>query len=381
MSRDQMASADTCFVTSLPQELIDKVLDEIGPDLDALKSCSLVCHTWLSRSTQNLFAQARVCVRAVEGVADADVMYALLGPGRIHDYVTTLSMYQVLFEQWAVVKTLPRLRKLYVCSYSDMFEQNTEAPLVVPEPFALGRSIDILVVYLMPLHLLDWILRMFDTIDTLDIHTIKDVAVPTKPAHHIVRSCHTKYIGRTVFNYIADALDTDGLESVTIDVDGYGVLADAFVKKVERSIKAYHHIDRTINFRALRSPVLSACQNLTSVSLSTHAFNPNRPDFFDRTVAFLGALPPNVEHIGLVYTTYWTTAGELAQKVLQCAWDKLGFALLKYTRLIRLAIGAERDRPWYDGYPEYPKFLDDPSLGESILGRLPEELRDRVVFV
>lgn len=117
------------------------------------------------------------------------------------------------------------------------------------------------------------------------------------------------------------------------------------------------------------------------MSLSTHAFNPDFPDFFDRTVAFLGALPPNVAYIGLVYTTYWTIAGELAQKVLQCAWGRLGFALLKYTRLTRLAIGAQWDQPWYDGYPEYPKFLDNPGLGEMILERLPEELRDRVVFV
>ncbi|OCH87435.1 hypothetical protein OBBRIDRAFT_736158, partial [Obba rivulosa] len=43
------------MTSELPPELTDRVIDFLHDDLNALRSCALVCHAWLSASRYHVF--------------------------------------------------------------------------------------------------------------------------------------------------------------------------------------------------------------------------------------------------------------------------------------------------------------------------------------
>ncbi|GJE95336.1 hypothetical protein PsYK624_115200 [Phanerochaete sordida] len=385
MAHHPAVAASSRCISELPQELHDKILDEVGPDFATLKNCSLVCRSWLPRSTTNLFAHARVCVLATEDDADSEVLQAVRAPGRLHDNVVALSLCRLSSEEWRVVQELPRLRKLtvYCC---DQCPLRTDSPTPVPAPCPSTRNIEVLDVQCVPLDVLDWLLCMFDNIGSLRIPRITSrLTTPPTARRHAVRSVTLQGSGHAVFHYLADTLRSDALESLEIDVEGpyspgdeHEPLADAFVRQVGRSIKSYHHIDRKPIYRTLDLPSLSGCAGLTSVTLSTGALNAvHFPSKHARVIECLGSLPPGVEHVKLVYTSHWNSAGELAEMVGQCGWGALGAALLQCARLARFEIGVVHIHRW----PSCPRFEDDPALGEVIRQTLPKRLRDMVEFV
>ncbi|GJE95331.1 hypothetical protein PsYK624_115150 [Phanerochaete sordida] len=367
----------------LPQELSDKVIDEVGSDLPTLRNCSLVCRGWLPRSAKSLFSHAEVHVRSVWN--DAELIRTLLAPGRVSYNVTTLSLHKANFDEWRVVKELPRLHTLtvyccYMCGLPD-----AEMLVAIPGPLSSGRRIEVVDVQCVPLGALDWLLHMFTGIDTLRVHCITPWTATPPSTRHVVRSLRSQYNGHAVFRYLTETLDATALEELEIDVsgpferdDGHEALVEAFVQNVGREIKRYRHIDRLPMNYTPHPPNLSRCAKLTSAVLSTAALNPFYfPNDHERALAFLDALPPGVEHVRLTYMPYWENAAELAAKVRQCSWGALGAVLLKYGRLSRLDISVEHMQPWR----AFPQYLDDPALSEEIRQKLPERFRDMVNFV
>lgn len=59
------------YISLLPPELVDGILDRISDDLTSLKACTTVCKGWINRSRYHLFSSLRVC-----GTSDGFVGFA-----------------------------------------------------------------------------------------------------------------------------------------------------------------------------------------------------------------------------------------------------------------------------------------------------------------
>lgn len=282
---------------------MDIILDELGPEVETLESCSLTCRSWLARSTENLFKHSRVRIYSTED--EADLIHALQPPGRVQQNVVKLSLFHLSFEQWRLVAGLPRLRDftVYCCAGCGSEHEGS----VVPPPVSTGRSIGLLNIDCVPLPMLVWLLRLFSAVDTLQLRCIDPTGLPPPaPGMRLtVANLDMRILPAQTFAYLTAALNADALESLTIDAaspyqaeDGHETLVSDFVRVNGRHIKRYHHINHMSGYNAPYPPDLSSCPGLTSVALTTDALNPfYNTDGLRRALAFLDALPPGVQRI------------------------------------------------------------------------------------
>lgn len=90
------------FIPQLPPELVDEVIDKLSDDITALKTCTTVCRTWISRSRFHLFSTLRV-----GGPAEAFIAFAAFLQTTNHaSYTAVTGAHDMPYTGLSMVRTL-----------------------------------------------------------------------------------------------------------------------------------------------------------------------------------------------------------------------------------------------------------------------------------
>ncbi|EKM53904.1 uncharacterized protein PHACADRAFT_196346 [Phanerochaete carnosa HHB-10118-sp] len=373
------------LVERLPQELVDKIIDELSTDRRALRSCSLTSRRWLSRSSRHLFASFTLA-----GVNDiAPVLQSAQrtqSTQRILSNIVDLTLFIPSFDYLKLIENLPLLRELTIWEIDDPAEEES---LSMPRLKAAGRTIVILEVHRISIFLVDSLLWLFESVGTLRLRDLYHFgAVPPCPAQHVVKNLDMRYIHPRLLRHVSMVLDHSALEGLTTQPlspyeDGLQPVLNDFTQAVGRNLRAFHlmyYSAMCADFGPARLPILSSCAHMTSVTLTTDAFthhsHPIRPS---RALAFLTSLPAAVCHVRLELKYYepWIRGATLVQKIQEVDWAAIGRALGAYANLASLEIGVKRTYHM----PNHESFADDLSAQAAVLERLPARLGAVVVFI
>lgn len=370
-----------CSPCRLPQELLDTIVDKLAGDIDTLKSCTLASPLLHSRSTANLFAArpAHIPRWAIERLS------TVRASPRIREHIVSLGLELLCFEQWRIVKDLPRLRELTI-THCEPTDGGAAASPPPPEP--TGRAIGYLKLYRIPLYCADWVLRLFASIGRLCFHYVHaDPVVPLAPARHIVRHLQTNYLDAAALRYLSSAVDPAALETLETNVsgpfytgDGHETVVHEFVQVLGRHIWNYRFATLMSSYFHPDPPNLTALGSITHVTLRTDSFDRARyPRQWELDLAFLASLPPRVCHLTLLWDNCGHLDGdnELVEGIQAVDWDAVSRALDYYADLTRLRIGAVTDGPWVPFRP----LKDNEAAQVAILAGFSARLRYIIRFV
>ncbi|KIP02917.1 hypothetical protein PHLGIDRAFT_130450 [Phlebiopsis gigantea 11061_1 CR5-6] len=211
-------------IAALPQELVDHIIDDIGPsDKRAAASLTLTCNAWTSRSSKHLFNTVNVFTAELpEFLAQA------AGSSRLASHVTELTISQPMrgddgFDLTpfvpAILHTLPRLSALSVFGERISVQAGLPAP-----PAGQRRTLALLRLSHTHIEALPELLQLFDTVDTLHLDQvyIPPCAVepaPAPPARHLrVRALFFDG-SRPTFEALSALLQRDVLQYLHLKCD------------------------------------------------------------------------------------------------------------------------------------------------------------------
>jgi hypothetical protein len=233
-------------ITSLPQELVDQILDDIGAgDKRAAASCALTCNSWTPRSSKHLFHSVNVFTTHLQ-----EFLAQAKGSSRLASHVANFSISQPLHGHDGfdltpfvhdILRTLPNLRNLSV------FGERISLRSCL-SPVSGGRRYDLTLLRLSSVHVeaLPELLSLFDHIGTLYLdqaYIPAPLGSSTAKQHHLrvdALHCDTSL---SALEPLWLSLAKDSLKILCLKCDGYFRIetapVNAFLQFVGQSLEHF----------------------------------------------------------------------------------------------------------------------------------------------
>ncbi|GJE95082.1 hypothetical protein PsYK624_112620 [Phanerochaete sordida] len=208
-----------CTIERLPQELVDKVIDELKAERAALKGCSLTCRRWLARSSKHLFTSV-----AALGYS-AGLVLAVQTRECLASNIVALEFTFSSREHLDAIRALPRLRTLVLSESRNQAQIDSLASAYscMPPLTSTGRRLERLQCRGSPVFLVKWLLQLFESVDTLQLRSVYvHPCLPTPRAGHRVGHLSLCHLSYAALPELAEALTPGALAKLTVCGPGVG---------------------------------------------------------------------------------------------------------------------------------------------------------------
>ncbi|GJE95097.1 hypothetical protein PsYK624_112770 [Phanerochaete sordida] len=367
-------------IEQLPQELVDRIVDQLGPDIRALKICALLSRRWHPRSSRNLSRRAWLHVRSSDDQAElmrsVDEQQAFLGK------ISCLSLAKIKFEPLHVVKALPRLRELNITDCDIPWDGPDAVRAWRAEPTT--RTLSVLEMDSVHLILAHRLLLAFSAVDTLRIRLMGfSISLPDclpSPRPHLVKKLEVTALARVPLQYLSATLDSSALKSLKVDIYhlrqfDHPAMVHDFVQAIGHGLCEYHHVVRAVPLPDMpATPRLSTFTGVKSVTLTVEI--PVVSKQLQAVLAFVESLPVGLRSIKVVCRRSFDGEEALVWAMQAVRWTTLFQGLERCRQLSRLEIRAEPEGWAQDASP----LAFSPAAQAVVLGALPETLRRIVAF-
>ncbi|GJE95343.1 hypothetical protein PsYK624_115270 [Phanerochaete sordida] len=372
-----------CRMVELPFELVDLIIDELKHDIVALRSCSLVCKTWLPRSSAHLFSSFRIS-SLPSWTFLIDYHNLLSSSTRVPAFTRNLEVNVVPERAQAIaalIQHLPQLDSLSLVGIG-LFRDSSCFPR--PNLSCTGRTLRSLRGAWLPADLIACFLALFTSVETLDVRFGERAEHDFRQQAHRITNLVIKAETDFALLDIACLVRPDALESLAVDIGGtyhHQVAAERFDKLLQlvgRHIKRFEYAQPLGGWVAPPSsiPALFACAALESITVTTPKASPFSMRLWLECLVLLSSLLPHVQRVRLVTSCRGLPEAEHAFQDLVRTLDWQGVAqALVHCRALEVVEVAALDcchRPI--------AFVDYPGAREAVVGRMPAWLRSIAVF-
>lgn len=291
---------------AIPQEIVDHILDDplIRQDIQTLAACTLVCSSWLPRSSGYLFN-----VRPLEPQGLRELQELATTVKSSHRLPLFVTAVNILFDEHVadaiqdtmlavvdIISALPHLEDLLVDGHPRVNDKLERCPPVFPQSHVFAQTLSLLTVSRAPGVLVDGLLNLFPAVDTLHLERMPfKVRNRQLSPHHVRRLVLTGDVDMFALSHMAAMILPSGLSELCVDAPGTGITpfnagtpasVDHLVRMLGQQMVhfEYNHPAAawagscgTSTTSALRSPVtisprlldsLASCTQLQTVALS-----------------------------------------------------------------------------------------------------------------
>ncbi|GJE95339.1 hypothetical protein PsYK624_115230 [Phanerochaete sordida] len=372
-------------IEQLPQELVDRIIDQLGPNIQSLKTVALLSRRWLPHSLYSLSQCAWLRIRPGEEAGASELIRALDEDRSFAQKIVRLAIENVHSFSVHAITALPHLRELRIrlCApyEGDLGLRGQVQPA--------DRTLAIIEVCNVPLALAHALLQKFSTVDTLLLRNMNSTGpLPDPPSSskpYYVRNLDISNIDTTVLQYLTAALHSPSLRSLTVDMYtmqqpwAHPALVHDFVQAVGHALEEYHHnLCKPFIYVSPDLPALTACTNLASVSLELDVWSCEREQ--GRIAMFVRALPARTRRFKVTF--WYDISGEdgLVEVAEMVEWTGLFEGLGQCAGLVCFEVVVRSNRRRKAHIPPFPDLASSLAAQALVLEKLPARVRSLTKF-
>ncbi|GJE95330.1 hypothetical protein PsYK624_115140 [Phanerochaete sordida] len=348
-----------CHIPSLPQELVDHIIDLCADDKRTARSLALTCHAWTHRSSAHLLRAVSILTTQLAAFLADAARAPRLGthvaelvvsqPRHGHDGVDLTPAVP------ALLRALPGLRSLAL--FGDRISVRAG---LAPGPGAGSHRRDLALLRLSRVHVeaLPELLQLFGHVDTLDLdHAYVQPSQASVPQSGRLAVDELCFDGSIVeFEALRASLDKSSMKSLSLKL-GYHFRVDTaainlFLESVGQNLEHFRFelpLDGWVMSGPDRSdlPSLKDLRNLRTIEL----VSPRRAirrrgttvstGLWSNTLAALPHVPPAVSHVHLYANLYHVAPALLSECDLSTL--ETGLAHCTALRTVEITLLTERD--------------------------------------
>ncbi|GJE95367.1 hypothetical protein PsYK624_115510 [Phanerochaete sordida] len=342
---------------ALQLELTELIMDEVQSDYHNLRSCSLVCKSWVPRSSKHLFRSIKVpdpyYYRHAAVLLFCD---SVLSSERM---ATSTEVLEVTIEPSTVAKVallfqhLPVLQSLTVSATPEL--ERRDYP---PAPPSVKRHIEHLTVRALPMDIVAYFLGIFTSASSLDINYCTGEAGPVPRTYRVKRLTISDVDGPALCA-VSRLVEPSALERIPFefpwqypppsaeDVNHFFHVLSAHIRELEYRMDSFSKVP------LLGHPALHACPVLESFIFTAPGETRLNPASWRTILGPLSSLPPDVREVRFCTICGVPLETQDARDVTVLRtldWPAVGRALQHLNALQRLQIRGLRlplrfDRP------------------------------------
>lgn len=234
----------TCHISSLPQELVDHIIDIGAENKRVAGSLALTCNSWTHRSSKHLFDSVSIFTTQLH-----EFLTQAADSHRLAAHVFEFSVSQPLHGHDGfdltpfvhdILRTLPNLRKLSV--FGDRISVRAG---LAPAPGSHGRDLALLRLSRIHIEALPELLRLFGRIGALELDQayVQESQRPSAGSGHLSVDALRFDGGVSEFEALRLSLDKSSLRSLCLKLDSHFRVDTApinlFLQTVGRNLEQF----------------------------------------------------------------------------------------------------------------------------------------------
>lgn len=214
------------------------ILEELGPSAKALKSCSLTCRRWHSRSTKLLFASYRIHIRN----DSPEHVHAMETIERVNVNIVNLRIGVRSQAHLKLIQALPQLRELIITSFHVYGDTDLANGIyaALPRRTPVDRTLAFRKIREEQVWVVEWLLQLFASVDKRIlrwIHLWPEEEATIHTAKYVVNAPELESVNEQALCWLQEFLGISTLRRLAIHARAPYIDHNACVEAMDTSYR------------------------------------------------------------------------------------------------------------------------------------------------